>query len=47
MVMTAILTLIIALNIYLVYQYGNPYAGEIKINKTSFQHLRDYVVNDR
>lgn len=47
MVMTAILTLIIALNIYLVYQYGNPYAGEIKINKTSFQHLREYVVNDR
>lgn len=47
MVMTGILTLIISLNIYLVYQYGNPYAGEIKINKTSFQHLREYVVNDR
>jgi len=47
MVMTAILTLIISLNIYLVYQYGNPYSGVIKINKTSFQHLREYVVNDR
>ncbi|MEN9681087.1 MAG: hypothetical protein RLZZ627_980 [Pseudomonadota bacterium] len=47
MVMTAILTLIISLNIYLVYQYGNPYAGEIKINKTSFQHLQEYVMHDR
>ena len=46
-VKTAILTLIIPLNISLAYQYGKPNSDEIKINKTSFQHLRECVVDDR
>lgn len=43
MVMSSILTLIISLNVYLVYQYGNPYSGEIHIAKTSFLVLQDYM----
>lgn len=47
LLMTAILTLIITVNIYIVSQYANPYSGEVKIHNTSFAYLREYVMQDR
>lgn len=47
LLMTSILTLIISVNIYIVFQYANPYSGEVKIQNTSFAFLQEYVIQDR
>jgi len=45
LVMNALVTLVISLNIYLVWQYGNPYSGEIRILKNSYEALHTYIKN--
>jgi hypothetical protein len=41
--MTAIVAIVISVNIYLVYQFGNPYSGEIRISKNSFESVQEYI----
>lgn len=41
--MTAIVAIVISVNIYLVYQFGNPYSGEIRISKNSFESVQEFI----
>jgi hypothetical protein len=44
--MTAIVAIVISANVYLVYQYGNPYSGEIRISKNSFESIQEYIADN-
>ena len=44
MSMTVIVTFMLCLNVLLVYFYGRPYSGDLKINPTSLEHVQ-YVLS--
>jgi hypothetical protein len=42
-ILTGLVTLIVALNLYLVLQFGEPYSGSLSVSSNSFQAIRDQI----
>jgi Protein of unknown function (DUF4239) len=43
LLMTAMISFMVAINLYLVLLFGNPYSGDLRISATAFKVLDDYI----